>query len=67
MDQLEASLKTINICSELQIKATYTADLNFERKAMLREGIRNTVDQLLLIVEELKTWFTLYKNSKAGN
>jgi len=53
MNKLEASLKTINICSELSIKATYTAGVVFDSRQMLKDGILNTVDQLLAIVAEL--------------
>jgi Ethanolamine utilization protein EutJ (predicted chaperonin) len=54
MDKLEASLKTITICSSLIEKSTYTAGVVFDSRKMIRDGILATVNELLEIVKELE-------------
>lgn len=53
MDKLEASLKTIKICSSLIEKSTNAAGVVFDSRKMIREAILATVTELLEIVKEL--------------
>ena len=53
MDKLEASLKTIKICTSLIEKLTYTAGVVFDSRNMIREAILATVTELMEIVKEL--------------
>ena len=55
MDKLEASLRTIDVCTSLIKKSTYAAGVVFDSREMLKEGILNTMDQLLEIVKEIET------------
>jgi hypothetical protein len=54
MDKLEASLKTIAICSEMSDTATSAIGAVFDSRKMLKAGILNTIEQLQEIVEELE-------------
>lgn len=54
MDKLEASLKTIKICTSLIEKLTYTAGVVFDSRKMIRAVILATVTELLEIAKELE-------------
>lgn len=54
MDKLEASLKTIEICTSLIEKSTYTAGTVFDSRRMLKEGILNAIERLSEIAEEIE-------------